>query len=98
MRRRAIVHPLFQNDIDEAVVWYEGKSPGLGARFEGQLNACLHKVEERPLSFQAARGSLRQARLDDFPFGVIFEVSEDLLLIYGLFHLARDRSVWESRT
>lgn len=98
MPRKAIVHPLFQVDIDEAVVWYESKSPGLGARFEGHLNACLHKIEERPLSFQAARGNLRQARLVDFPYGVVFEVVSDLLLIHGVFHLARDRSVWESRT
>ncbi|MCA8910537.1 MAG: hypothetical protein KDB82_02440 [Planctomycetes bacterium] len=98
MSLRAVVHPLFDRDVNAATAWYRERQAGLAERFERRLNACLSEIEERPESFQLARGQLRQARLHDFPYGVVFELVGDFLLIYGVFHTARDREVWDSRT
>jgi len=39
MRRRIIFDAEARLEFEDAVVWYEGKSPGLGGRFEVEVHA-----------------------------------------------------------
>lgn len=97
MSRRLVLHPLLDKDVDEISAWYENRLPGLGWRFTKQLDKCLSTIAERPESYSQVRGRKRRARINDFPYCVVFEIESNIILIYGAFHLARDRSAWDSR-
>jgi hypothetical protein len=94
---RAIFHPQFNVDADEAKDWYEDQLPGLGDRFESALDDCVTVLIERPESFQEMRGALRYARLRNFPYGIVFKIDGSLLLLGGVFHTARNRTRWDAR-
>lgn len=95
--RQVIYHASFNTDADAARAWYEQQRSGLAAEFELELESCMQRVMERPQTFQLVRGAMRQALLKRFPYAVVFELTDQRILVGGVFHCARNRTMWESR-
>lgn len=72
-----VFHPAAVDELDAAVDWYEARSPGVGARFYGQVVEALGLVEHFPQSgapVDAEDGELDNVRLfpmQRFPFIVV---------------------------
>ncbi len=97
MTLQVIYHASFNTDADAARAWYEQQRRDLGAEFELELESCMQRVMERPLAFQLVRGAVRQALLKRFPYVVVFEMTDQSILVGGLFHCARNRTMWDTR-
>ena len=64
-----------QEEFDDAIVHYERERPGLGARFLGEIDAALLRIQEAPATHERAhrrRTDLRRAVVNTFPFTVVF--------------------------
>lgn len=65
--------------IDDALKawnWYESQQPGLGERFEADLEACYDYLEINPGHFQLSHPPFRKAHLSKFPYSVAYEIRE----------------------
>ena len=62
---RFIVRPAAEADIEEAALWYELRSSGLGADFLRAVDVCFEQIRRRPEGFQQVYKSARRARIDD---------------------------------
>jgi hypothetical protein len=92
-------HPRVVSDLDEAIAWYEERSEGLGESFQAAVNARFDEILVSPKLFPRAYSDLdfRFARLARFPYLVLFRVSEESLLVLGVFHAASDPAKWRAR-
>jgi hypothetical protein len=67
-----IVRPAAEVDIEEAGLWYELRSLGLGADLLRAVEVCFEQIRRRPLSFQQVYKTARRARIRRFPYVVYF--------------------------
>ncbi|MFL5748656.1 MAG: type II toxin-antitoxin system RelE/ParE family toxin, partial [Niastella sp.] len=69
--------------------WYEQQSQGLGERFIGELEVLFHKITVNPQHYKVARSVFRQAAIKSFPFVVYFEIVNNSIVVYSVFHTKR---------
>ena len=67
MSVRLIVREAAQEDIREAVEWYDRQSPGLGAEFVRCVDACRSLISRHPEMFRQVHRKARMALMRRFP-------------------------------
>ena len=82
--------PEVEEDAISGYVWYESKSPGLGDEFLRMFYACVGEIPKNPLLYPKAHSEFRRRLLRRFPYAIYFMIKEDQIIVYGLFHCARD--------
>ena len=83
-----ILHPLsgVDEDIANAVEWYETQLEGLGETFLNDWENTIAYVVSNPLGFAKKKKSFRQAVLKNFPYLIIFEIVDNLIVVYAVIH------------
>lgn len=91
MSWQVIVKMPAQTDIDEAYIWYEEQSPGLGYRFIEHLDEIISKVLRNPFFASVLMENVRSASLSTFPYQVLYliEEAEKSIYILAVGHLHR---------
>lgn len=94
--RRVRFHPLFDFDVIDAANWYDARSTGLGDAFVANVRDAVAAIVADPLSFARTPLGLRFARVKRFPYLVLFDVSDEQLLLLHVVHGARSVQHWRS--
>ena len=94
---RLSYRPEVEDDVVDAVQWYEDKRPGLGDEFIGESLAAVRRVQNNPLLFAIAANGLRPCRLKRFSYILHFDVAADDILIVALMGTGRDDSSFMHR-
>jgi toxin ParE1/3/4 len=81
MRFRVRNLPAAELEAVEAAIWYDKKSPGLGARFFDALDHAAKKLETNAEIFRIRYADVRRISLPGFPF-------------YGAYYVIRGDEVW----
>jgi plasmid stabilization system protein ParE len=97
MSRRLVLRQDAENELAEAVDWYEGQSGGLGGDFLAEFDAALARLIESPFQYQIIEDDIRRAPLRRFPYGILYVVTDDELLILNCFHGHRDPRDWQEQ-
>lgn len=80
-----------QEDIDEAIQWYQEQQDGLGIRFYFEVLKQLEKLENTPEHYSFIHNKYRHLVLDSFPFHIIFLIKEtSQVLVLAVFHTSKD--------
>lgn len=82
--------PEVEEDVIGGYVWYEAKSPGLGEEFLRIFYACAAEIPRNPLLYPKVYNEFRRLLLKRFPYAIYFMVGNDQIIVFGLFHCARD--------
>ncbi len=82
--------PEVEEDVIAGYVWYEGKSPGLGEEFLRMFYAFAGELPRNPLLYPKVHKEFRRRLLRRFPYAIYFTVEDDRIIVFGLFHCARD--------
>ena len=90
-------HPLVVDDLETASNWYDAISIELGNRFRASVDSRFDAVELRPESFGMVDPPLRAARVNRFPFLIVFEHTGTATEVVGVFHAASDPSKLRKR-
>lgn len=85
-----VVEPEAAAEFEEAVQWYEGRSPGLGLEFSRTVRATLAQIERAPLHFPDVGRGTRMAVMRHFPYAAYFVVEADRVSVLAIFHHRRD--------
>ena len=97
MTRDIILLPEAEQDIKGAYDWYESQSSGLGKEFLRNVDACLSLIKRNPEINPLVYKTFRRALTRHFPFAIFYEIQDDDLVIYSVFHCARDPMKWKKR-
>lgn len=94
---KRVIHAEANREFQEAVDYYVGISPELGARFYREMEQLMREVCERPQLFRQFDPPARRHFTDRFPYGVIYLVEPDHIWIVAVMHLHREPAYWRKR-
>jgi plasmid stabilization system protein ParE len=77
-------------DYLQALGWYEERQPGLGRKFEAELEALLKRICRNPEFFFKETASVRKARMPRFKYGIYFTVEGDEIGVLAIYHPSRN--------
>jgi hypothetical protein len=84
-------------ELDEAVSWYNAQVQGLGDAFLVEVLRVVSLIERYPRAWHPLGESTRRCRLSRFPYGVVYAVEPEEILIVALAHLHRRPDYWRGR-
>jgi len=86
-----------QVELDEAVEWYNQQSQDLGLRLLGEVNLALSRISNYPYSCMEIESDIRRCLLNKFPYGLIYSLDENSIVIIAVAHLHRKSRYWYER-
>ena len=86
-----------RQELDEAVSYYNGQSPGLGDAFALETVAAIDRIRRFPDAWHPLGDEIRRCRLRRFPYGLIYSKDEDGILILAVAHTHREPGYWRDR-
>jgi plasmid stabilization system protein ParE len=95
MNRRLVLRRNAEIELAEAVDWYEAQKPGLGDDFLSEFDAALERLTESPFQYQIIEDDIRRAPIRRFPYGILYVVTPDELIVLNCFHGHRDPRYWQ---
>lgn len=81
-------------ELAEAVDWYNEQSEGLGFQFAAEVRQTLARIVEHPAAWLPLTPATRRCRTRRFPYGVVYQVRGNELLIVAVMHLHRAPDHW----
>ena len=93
------VLPAAQDEIAEAIDWYELRRPGLGVEFLGAVDLALRAIADAPDRYPAWQENQRYRRLvlDRFPYAVFFHLTGTVPEVVAVAHARRRPGYWLNR-
>lgn len=86
-----------EQELIEAVLWYESKEPGLGKRFRQELALVLDTIVKSPMLFRERSGGYRRVNCPVFPYYLPYFIREQKIIIAAVAHDRRKPGYWKYR-
>jgi plasmid stabilization system protein ParE len=86
-----------QRELDDAVVWYNEQAAGLGQDFLDELDRAVRRAVAFPLASPEVEPGIRRCLLARFPYGLMYGVDEDTIVVIAVAHLHREPRYWIER-
>ncbi len=83
-------HPEAQAEFLDAIDYYEGCQPGLGYDFAIEVHSTIENILSFPGAWPVLEQDIRRCQTRRFPYGIIYSLDHDLILILAVMHLRRD--------
>lgn len=94
-----VFRPEVEEDAISGYLWYEKKAVGLGEEFLSQFFEYTSDMLRKPLVYRKTYGEFRRRLLKKFPYAIYFQIEDHKVIVFGLFHCARDpKKIEESLT
>lgn len=90
--------PVASAEFISASIWYDQRSPGLGWKFQADVQAALIKIQQDPKLFPVIQGTIRRINLRRFPYALYYQIEPNRIVILSCFHTSRHPKVWQDRT
>ena len=82
-------------ELRQATRYYEERENGLGTEFLNEIEATLSRVLKHPNAWHPLSTRTRRCRTHRFPFGLIYQIRADEILIASVMDLRRDPESWK---
>jgi hypothetical protein len=86
-----------QAEFTVAVSYYNSQNYGLGFESSDEIKAAIVRIVEYPEAWGLVSKRTRRCRIKRFPYGVIYQVRGNNLLIIAVMHLHREPQSWKTR-
>lgn len=91
------LHPKAQNDLKTALDHYFGIDPKLETRFLNTLDLTFSKIKKFYKIYPFETQTAQKCVMKDFPYIIIYEKYENIIMILAIFHTKRDPKNLEER-
>ena len=86
-----------QSEVDDAVAWYDSQSRSLGTQFLDDLDRTVRRIAAYPLSGPKIEEHLQRSLLSRFPYGIIYGLDSETVIVIAVAHLHREPHYWIDR-
>lgn len=86
-----------EEEFAEAVAYFNEQCPGLGYEFAADVKAAFSRIAAFPEAWPTLSRRARRCIVNRFPYGVLYQVRKDSILVLAIMHLARDPKTWQDR-
>jgi plasmid stabilization system protein ParE len=94
---RYVFHPEALEEYREAANWYADREPELGLRFIEAVEAAVQQVIEAPARWRVIDEDVQRCLTRVFPYGLLYTIEKDFILIVAVMHCSREPGYWKSR-
>jgi plasmid stabilization system protein ParE len=86
-------------ELYEAIAFYDIQRQGLGQEFAKEVEDTIERIKQNPEAWATISSSKRARRClaNRFPYGIIYQIRQDTLLIVAVWHLRRRPHAWQDR-
>ena len=84
-------------ELDEAVRYYQARSPDLRARFVSAVSEAISLVCEYPELGAPVESGIRRVLVREFPYSLIYELRGGSVFILVVAHVRRRPGYWHGR-
>ena len=89
--------PPAQAELDEAYSWYAEQAVGLGFEFLDAFDQSVRLVASCPEMFEQVDGDIRRCLINRFPYGIIYGLDGDGIIVVAVAHVRRVPRYWSDR-
>ncbi len=86
-----------KTEFTEAVLYYNDQSEGLGYEFAVEVKRTIERIVQYPEAWSQLSKRTRRCRTNRFPYGLIYQIHENNILIVAVMHLSRNPVSWKKR-
>lgn len=84
-------------ELDEAIHFYNNEASGLGDLFLTEVLKCLERIAKYPQSWHPCSKRTRRCRTRRFPYGIIYQIRKEEILVVAIANLHRKPDYWRAR-
>jgi len=86
-----------RDELESAVHYYNSERPGLGKELRSEVRSALKLILSHPNAWQAFGKDTRRCVVNRFPYGIVYQLRQDEILVVAVMHLHRDPEYWHER-
>src|SRR5437588_308534 len=94
---RVIFLPVAVADYQSGFNWYRVRSEKAAVGFEAALAAGLQRIVDNPEAYALVDKRHRRCLLRRYPFGLIYRILRNEILVVAVAHSRRSSSFWKRR-
>ncbi len=91
-------HPEAESEFNDSVAYYESQEKGLGIAFSEEVHSTVQRILQFPLAWTKVTKRCRRCLTKRFPFGGIYLIKDDSILVIAVMPLSRKPGYWEKRS
>lgn len=89
--------PAAEEEFRQAVKHYNKLSSGLGFEFAAEVKNTFDRISTFPNAWTNLSCRAKRCLCNRFPFGVIYQIRQDQILIISIMHLHKHPDTWMNR-
>jgi plasmid stabilization system protein ParE len=86
-----------EDELTDAVSYYNEQGEGLGYEFAGEIKQTIARILRFPDAWVQISPRTRRCRTKRFPYGIVYQIRGNTVLIVAVMHLRRHPDTWKSR-
>ena len=90
-------HPEALDEYEAAALYYAERDPEVAVRFIEAVEDAIQRVRDRPTRWRVLDEDVRRCLTRVFPYGVLYTVERDRVLIVAVMHCSREPGYWKRR-
>ncbi len=90
-------HPIAVKEFFDSIDYYEEKSPSLGREFSKEIYSTIQRMLQFPRAWPKISQNCRRCIIKRFPYGIIYYIKEDEILIVAIMQLNQKPKNWDKR-
>lgn len=94
---RYVFHPEALSEYAEAVQYYAEQKAEVAQAFINAIENIVYRIQESPTRYAAIDEDVRRCMARKFPYGVLYTIEKDYILIVAVMHCSREPGYWQSR-
>jgi hypothetical protein len=91
-------HPEAVNEINEAVDYFEEVESGFGFDFATEVHFAIERIMAFPKAWPLLENDIHRCLVRRFPYGIVYSVEKEIIIIIAVMHLHRNPDYWKHRT
>lgn len=84
-------------ELEDAFSWYQEQMDGLGHEFLNEIDECVRRIVSWPGMHRILRKNVRRCLVRRFPYGLMYEIHIDTIIVMAVAHLHRKPFYWSVR-
>ena len=86
-----------EQEFLEAALYYENQAKGLGEKLMSDVYQTIERIVDFPYNAQNLTEDVRRKLLKHYPFGVLYRIDNNEILIVAVMNLKRKPLYWLNR-
>jgi toxin ParE1/3/4 len=94
---RYVFHPEALAEYSEAVRYYTDQRVEVAQAFINTIEDTVYRIRESPDRYAPIDDDVRRCMARKFPYGVLYTIEQDYILILAVMHCSQEPGYWKNR-